>query len=277
MAMVMLCFFGLNLLGQELHLNTPPVLEKHPFFNTEFIQRKSVKSIQTQVLYKVPNKKIRETTESVNYTFDKEGRVSKLVSVNSLAVKDSVSFVYNKQGQLIKEYQISCTRNEEKSFTYNPEGLLLKLELMDSETNELINKEEFKYESFVDNQYKRYYLNDENLTYKSEVVDLDDLGRITESRIRYIRGMNKEYTTYTYDADRLVIYSYNKKEITRREERYEMTYDENSVLQITKKFIDGALVHRYEYLYEEGIMIAILRKNMKNQEIQITKMKYSFY
>lgn len=264
-------------LGQQFAAHLPPLMDKYPFFNQSVIKTKQIKTLTTSVMYKVPNRKLVYSGESQLFSFDENGNVSSLKQTTRSYVVHNTKYFLNKQNQLetvlIKYGMVS----ELKSFEYNQEGLLIKELLANSQTAETITEQEFKYEFFTKNQYKKYWLNDEGLTYKYTVVDLDELGRKDEERTRYIRGASRETNYYSYENNQLVSYSHNEKEFTRREVKYLINYSENGDVVDMNKYEDGAYVTRYEYLYEEGLLIAVLQKNIRSQEIRITKIKYTFY
>jgi hypothetical protein len=160
---------------------------------------------------------------------------------------------------------------------YNTEGLVTDIVLADAKTAKTISEEKFKYEVFTKYQYKKYWLNNEGLTYKYTVVDLNEKGRKEEERTRFIRGASRETIYYSYQNGWLSEYSYNLKETTRRETKYILDYAENGDLLTMNEYTDGAFVTRFEYLYEDGLLIAILQKNINSQQIKITKVKYTFY
>ncbi|MGB1002777.1 MAG: hypothetical protein ACPGVC_01005 [Salibacteraceae bacterium] len=274
--LVLAAFFS-GVSGQQLDTEHPPVLAKYPYFNKQFIKKQKVKTCRTEVLYKIPNRKIQPSNESMLFEFDILGRVSKVVSISNLGSDNSLSYYLNKSGKIATIHERNAYKNELKSFVYNEKGLVVSIELANGKNSKLISKNEFKYEYYSDLQYKKFCLNNEGLTYKYEVVDLDEFGRVKESRARFIRGVNREYIVNTYQGEKLVECSFNKKEVTRREEKYSMEYDHNGILQVANMSVDGAVIYRYEYLYEKNMLIAILRKEIKTQEIKITKFEYTYY
>jgi hypothetical protein len=200
-----------------------------------------------------------------------------MVSTSKFGRGNTQSYFLNKQGQLVTIHTKNANENKLKSFRYNTEGYVVEEVVSDAYTAKSIESRLYTYEYYSDYQFKRFYLNSENLTYKYEVVDLDDQGRVVDSRARFIRGVNREHEKFIYSKNQLIEYSYNTKDVTRREEKFVMVYDEDGLLQITKKFVDAAPIYRFEYLYEKGLLIAILRKDLHTQEIQITKYRYTFY
>lgn len=270
-------FFFCELKAQQLDLTMPPTLEVYPYFNHSFIKEHKIQTCRTKVLYKIPNYKIRSSKESQYFEMDAMGYVVKIISISKLGSDHSLSFFRNKRGKLSSVYEKDAYKNRLISYQYNENGLMVLKETADAKTSVLVSKEEMTYEIFSEYQFKRFFLNSENLTYKYQIVDLDKLGRIKEARTRFIRGMNKESIRYVYNGDLLIELITNKRDATRREEKYTMEYDLNGLLQVAKMTIDGAPIFRYEYLYEEGLLIAILRKELKTQEIQITKFTYTFY
>ncbi|MFT6324656.1 MAG: hypothetical protein ACJAWO_002221 [Halieaceae bacterium] len=274
---VLLAGFSFNGISQQLNTVHSPTLKSYPFFNGDFIKAEEVKSIHTMVMYKMPNRRIRNSQVSQKFNFDRRGNVYECQEILVSGMKIKTSFFLNKTGLLATIHLENSYKDELKTFFYNEQGFVTRIESADGKNGKMLLEEKFKYEYFSGGQYKKYYLNDEGLTYKYEVVDVDSSGRIIETRSRNIRGVNREYATFKYDQKVLVMLSVNTKNVTRREERYEMDYDRDWKLQTANYLVDAAPVYRYEYLYENGVIIAILRKNLQTQEIQITKLKYTFY
>ena len=274
---VLLCLTSLFIHAQELHSNNLPILEEYPFFNRGFIKSHSVQKIETEVLYKWPNQPIRKSFETKDFEFDQRGVTLKYRSCDKKGVCTSSTYFLNKDGFVATSQYLHGSKNELHAYYYDADGLLLKIEKNNTADASFIAREEFSYERYSEKQYKKFYLNDEGLTYKYEVVDLDGKQRVIDRRSRFIHGSQRSTLHVVYEDDLLVEYVSNVRDFTRREEKYAMQYDANDRLQVTELWVDAALVYRYEYLYENGLLEAILRKNLKTQEIQITKLRYTFF
>ena len=120
--------------GQQLGVDAPPLLDKYPYFNSSFIKKKQIKSIITEVMYKVPNRKIRHSIESKTFEFDRLGRVKRLIEVNILRSRATTSFYFDKRGSLITEHFVDPKKNELKSFLYNEDGRIIKKKISNGET-----------------------------------------------------------------------------------------------------------------------------------------------
>ena len=62
--------------------------------------------------------------------------------------------------------------------------------------------------------------------------------------------------------------------MSRREVKFKMIYDSTGLLVEMNEYKDGAYIHHHELLYENGLLIAILEKNIRTQRIKIIKFKY---
>jgi hypothetical protein len=262
--------------AQQLAPNTPGLITSYPFFNADFIKIKSIKKISTVVMYKSPNRKLRTSSEQAIFDFEPTGHVTKWQNTNRSGYTTTTSFYRAKNGLLATEHITNSKKSVLKSYVYDEHNHVTKIQLSDAHTAKTLLEERFSYEYFTSIQYKKYWLNDEGLTYKHTVVDLDNEGHIIEERTRYIRGASKETNYYKYQDGLLTTYSNNIKEQTRRETKYQMEYTKTGNFLVMEEFKDGARINRYEYLYEEGLLIAILRKNIKTQQIKITKIKYQY-
>ena len=274
---VVLCSLSNSGMGQQFAKHIPPLMNEFPFFNVTFIKDHKIKSLTTSVMYKVPNRKLDHSVEKELFLFDKNGNTVTWTKNNRNGNKVSIDYFLNNANLLATEHIKESNTSYLKSFAYNEKGLVTQVLLANAHTAKTITKEEFKYEYFGEFQYKKYWLNDELLTYKYTVVDLDQKGRKEEERTRFIRGASRETNYYSYKNNLLISYSHNEKEFTRREIKYVINHNENGDVVDMNKYVDGAFVTRFEYLYEDGLLIAILQKNIRTQEIRITKIKCEFY
>lgn len=263
--------------AQQFAPDIPALLNQYPFFNSSVIKSKSIKKITTKVMYKSPNKKIVFSAEGAIFECSRNGNVTKWKRTNRSGIMSTTSYFLSKNGRLATEHFETSHTDELKSYVYNTEGFITEIIIADARTAKVIQEEKFKYEIFSELQYKKYWLNSEGLTYKYTVVDTDDEGRKEEERTRFIRGASRETIYYTYTNGWLTEYSYNMKTTTRRETKYVLEYAQNGDLLTMNESVDGAFVTRFEYLYEDGLLIAILQKNINSQQIKIIKVKYEFY
>ena len=263
--------------GQQFANHLPALGSTYPFFNSQIIKEKKVKKLITTVMYKSPNRKLVHSAEYAIFTFSRNGDVEKWKRANRSGNSITTTYFLSKTGLLATEHIQSSKKDVFKSYVYNEMDLVTEIQLAEAKTAKVIQSDKYKYEFFTDFQYKKYWLNSEGLTFKYTVVDLDELGEIEEERTRFIRGASRETTYYSYDNGWLISYSHNVKEVTRRETKYELEYSQNGDLLVMNQSRDGALITRTEYLYENGVLIAILEKNIRSQEIKITKVKYEYF
>jgi len=274
---IVICL-GLNvkLSAQQFANSLPAQAKTYPFFNSDFIKQKRIMTIQTEVMYKYPMQKISFSAEHMRYNFSRNGDVEQWISVNKSGNEKRVNYYLSKDGKLVSEHIRTSRRNILKSYVYDPHGNVIEIERIDESQKEKFDPEKFSYEYYSENQYKKFWLNSEGLTYKYTIVNLE-AGTIINETTRYIRGASKESVFYHYDSGRLISYARNSKVSTRREVKFELEYDASGVLQVMKEYHDGALIHRFEYLYENGLISVVLRKEIKSHQIMITKYAYTFY
>lgn len=266
----------INLNAQQYVKSLPAQAKTYPFFNSDFIRQKRIKTIKTEVMYKYPMQKISFSAESMRYSFSGNGDVEQWISINRSGNEKRVNYYLSKDGKLVSEHIRTSKRNILKSYVYDSHGNVTEIDRIDESQKEKFDPEKFSYEYYSDNQYKKFWLNNEGLTFKYTIVNLEG-GIIVNETTRYIRGASKESVYYHYESGKLISYAKNSKLNTRREVKFELEYDESGMLQVMKEYHDGALVHRFEYLYEEGLVSVMLRKEIKSHQIQITKYSYTFY
>lgn len=262
--------------GQQYAKTLPAEAKEYPFFNAEFVRARRIKSIQTKVMYKSPMQKILFSVEQMTYDFSRNGDVEQWKSMNRSGNERSIKYYISKDGLLISEHIKSSKQNILKSYVYDASGNVIEIQQMDQTQINQYDPERFSYEYYSETQYKKFWLNNEGLTYKYSIINELDGLKVDETT-RYVRGAGKESIYYQYDAGFLISYAKNTKVSTRREVKFDLEYDENNVLQIMNEYHDGALVYRFEYLYENDLVVAVLRKEIKSHQIKITKYQYTFF
>lgn len=255
----------------------PPISYTYPIFNADFVSEQRIRSIRTEVIYKAPMRELRFSNESDRFYFSRNGDVEKWVRRGKYSDSTVTTYFLDNTGNLSSEMVKSKNMETLKSFRYNDKGHIMESEHTDVQESSKSYTENFSYEYLTDTQYKKYWLNSEGLTYKFSVIDLDESQKIKEERTRYIRDATRETTIYKYENGLLVSYAVNVKQAYRRETKYVMIYDsENQIIEMNK-YIDGAHVQHSEFLYDNGLVSAVLEKTIKTQQIKITKYKYSFW
>jgi hypothetical protein len=276
----LLTFFCLNWIlpvsAQQYAKSLPAEAKEYPFFNNEFIKKKTIKSIRTKVMYKSPMQKIIFSAELMQFDFSRNGDVEQWKSVNRSGNERNIKYYLSKEGRLISEDIKTTKENVLKSYVYDSLGNVIEIQKVDQKQIKTFDPENFSYEYYSDTQYKKFWLNNEGLTFKYAIVNLAS-GVIMDKTTRYIRGAGKETIYYHYQSGTLISYAKNTKVNTRREIKFNLEYDEEDILQIMNEYHDGALVYRFEYLYEDGLVVAILRKEIKTHQIKITKYVYTFF
>ncbi len=257
--------------------NTPEDLKKFPYLNSEYIKQNKIKSVYTEVLFKVPSKPIEHSLERDSFTFNSNGLISTYQKINTLGDTSNSKYSFDIQGEIDEIYFKNRSREIRIKYFFDKKTNLVEIKETDVRTGVVIEQQNFKYVYETYNQYKKYWINNEGLTFRYAIISLDDQNRIIKEEGRYIRGTNKHAKQYIYTNQLLTEYISNTRESTRKEEKYKLIYDENATLLEMDEYQDGAHLSHTEYLYENQLLEAILEKNMHTKQIKITKVKYSLY
>lgn len=268
---------SLDTFGQYPTSDSIENLKKYPLFKAEYMNDHHIKSAVTEVMYKVPMRPIENSLEKESFEFKPNGTINEYRKINSLGDTSHFKYILSQNGNIDKIQFKNKSREILISYTYDERNNITEIHETDVKTDVKIGVEKFKfiYESY--NQYKKYWINNEGLTFRYAIISLDNKNRVTKDEGRYIRGTNKHSYAYFYTDGLLTEFISNIRETTRKEVKYEMEYSIKGDLLNLNQYQDGAHLFQCEYLYENGLLIAILEKNVQTKRIKITKIKYSFY
>ena len=201
----------LSVWSQQFPSDFPPTLKNYPFFNTEFVHSKGIKSIHTKVMFKSPMQKIVYSLESDSFRFNELGRVVFHQKNHSNGDTTTTQFKANKLNLVTQEVIKSKHRDIKISYIINDHNDVIEINEIDNRTGLELQNEKFKFLYEYYDQYKKYWLNSDGLSYKYSIIKLDDKKRIIEERGRYLQGTSKHSIYYKYENDLLIDYPVTSK------------------------------------------------------------------
>lgn len=263
-----------------------------PPFDPKFIAANRIAGIELSYSDKPDNKPIVNLYMRTRILFDTAGYIQEIQKINNdgKARPDTLFqwCYYNSLGLPILTRSMQGDFFFSTYYQYYPDGKLMK-ETRCKETNagpnprrfqlgvqNLISKEEFKYEAPDENTIKRLALNDEGRMYKTQFNRYDKNGRVIEETQEYTVSWVRSSTKYTYTEKGLLA---EKKYISNAagnsENRSTYEYDKLDNLSLENKYRDGQLVLEGSYLYEGNKLVSSkVVRNHAAKVIHITKYNY---
>jgi hypothetical protein len=269
--------WGAQGFSQPFDVSAPLPWKSFPFFSPEYCAKNHIKAIRTEVMKKPSNRPIMRMANRDFYYFDTLGTITSRWS--KTIHFDTTLWSFETDGRKLLVWEYSSDSRGRRSFRYirDENGNVTEVIERDEKKLEVVGTEKFRYDYDYEGQYKKYWLNDEGLSYKYALVKVDSENRKIHEEHRFIRGAGKIERTYVYQNEWLIEYREMVRTTSRSDVAYQMKY--NSLNQIIEmdEIQGGTPVFHTEFLYENGLVTAILEKELATQEITITKFSYEFY
>jgi len=118
---------------------------------------------------------------------------------------------------------------------------------------------------------KSTYFNRNNIRFKETIISIDSIGfKLTET-LKYPLSNTSYKKLFGYNKEGLLA----EINYSDRKEHFKLYYDKYQVLQTVEKYLDKKLIVKYEVVYDQsGFLDAILKKDLRNNHIHITNLKY---
>lgn len=242
-----------------------------PFFNETYIVKNSIRKIGTTVMFKYPMKTLIGSVKKQEFTFQRNGMPYSYAITSAEGHTKKSRYMYAPNTQLESEISLNHTTY----YSYDKNGFLVKERIVGEDGNQ--NVQQYRMERVSDQQTKKYWLNNEQLTYKYAIQNTNQNGQLVSSSTRYIRGAYRTNETWQWKQGWLLTYVKQTREFTSETKRYSITYSTEFEVQKMEVFTNDVHSHTWEYLYEDGLLTAILIKDLKTQCITITKIDYEYW
>ncbi len=215
----------------------------------------------------------RLTSKNINdhlsneFTYKKNGNKTSVILDTMKIENDTYKYIYDnlynitkilKNDEIINEYtydnrsqlltDINYLLNKKYTYTYDNEGNILTKEEYNLETNELINKDEYKYENTS--------WEDQLTKFNDEVITYDAIGNPLTIGNKIFKWQNGRQLTNIIANNKSAIYFYNKEGI-----------------RTVKEFDDESYIN----YYTEGTKIIFEERSRIESSERITDMLYYIY
>lgn len=289
-------FFAVPVLAHAQMLLVNPRAENPDLlqFNSEFIARNGVKSVNGQAWVKRKNQPMLPLDRYYIYRFGEEGRMA--YSNNSFGKPGSgmdtasVMYSYDANGRLLQELHNDLNGYYALRNGYDAQGHLARVENVRIEnlgTNRyhfvegastVISDEQFQYATLNDTTWRVTWLNDRGLPYSEQTFTKNKLGYLRQIDQRNLITQRLGRTMFDYDA---------KGRLAERNEQpdlgiqhwtsWKWAYDAAGNPQTRDVLHDGIMAQHSEYLYAEGTLFlkAVITNDNETGVIDIVRYEVS--
>lgn len=263
-------------------------------FNEQFIRNNNIAVISGEYSSKKEKDIIRNSKETVEYMFDRAGRLYQINYIRILAGNQksvtSTVYRYGIDGTLIDKILADVSGATSYRYEYNDQKQVISETCSRMESpNDTLNaagpkRTEIYTESIahfkLDNGFKKVTSNNYNIPYKEEFTYFDENGYLTSSVTRFITNNRQSKTSYAYNERGLLSEKIFIADIARQDTaRYTYEYDPAGNLLSAIEYKGSEAIRRIEFLYDSKtwLLTARLARDEENTFIRIAKYQTEFF
>lgn len=255
-------------------------------YNPSFIAKNHIEEITCDVDIKKDGDRIRDSFQKVKYHFYPDGKVKMIALINQKLRDTSITFFEYVGDRLDCEVKNDAAGMFSYCYTYDKEGRPLSQKYGRAERTESltasidpaigseITSEKYEYAQY-ENQLHSTLLNAQGRPYLKEIRYYDPNGYLIKYLQTYVMGSGQVLENYSYNEHGWL----SKKDIDDGKNPYSLSYEYDKVgnLLTEVKTVDGEVIYRKEFVYNEKNMwlTAELKREEKNQIIVITTYSYN--
>lgn len=255
-------------------------------YNSEYIASNHIEEITCDVDIKKDGERIRDLFQKVKYHFYPDGKVKMISLINQKLRDTSITFYEYVGNRLDCEVKNDAAGMFSYCYTYDNDGRPLtqkygraaRVESLTASINPAISSkitsEKYEYVTY-ENQLHSTLYNAQGRPYLKEIRYFDANGYLIKYLQTYIMSSGQIIENYAYDAHGWLA----TKDIDDGKDSYSLSYEYDEVgnLLTEIKTVDGEVIYRKEFVYNEKNMrlTAELKREEKNQLIVITTYTYT--
>lgn len=240
-------------------------LTKRPFFEKDFIQRNKIKSITGQFIYYQLGHSPVETKDFRTFVFNKQGQLIKRIEAQQYFKQDTAVFVYryNNDGKLRLFGRYDAYGAYAYTYSFNKDGWPTTTKFYQSSSARFsdsiplsIDKMELIYtenSDYIDYDHQRIQTiyNSANAPYKKVFYYLDDEGRVIGETERLIRTKDEKITTYSYNDEGLID-SLSVRTLGNKQPNklFVFHYDKDDNLLDRLEYVGGKYTYQTQVVYD---------------------------
>jgi hypothetical protein len=202
------------------------------------------------------------------------------------------TYYYNRQKQIIIRrsrdgdyyntvyYEYDGDGNVEKQSTFRETNASENKNLFRLGVQNLLSKEEFRYERISSTQMRRQHMNDEGKEYKQTLFHYDNQGRMTEENNSFTVSWMRASLKLDYDNNGRIhekLFTSNENGDETAKSEYKYTAD--NLVDVEKRYKGDQLFYEYNYIYDrQSRMLTshFVREDL-NKAIVIVRYTYEYY
>jgi|SRR5690554_2657977 len=254
-------------------------------FNPEFIRKNRISEIRCKVETKRDGDKIRNANREDVYHFYENGNLKMISHINYQLRDTSITFFEYTQGRLECEVKNDAAGMFSYCYEYDKSGRPITLRYgraerfssltasLDMSMGSEITAETYEYKTY-ENQLHATLYNSSGRPYLKEIRYFDENGYLSKYLKTYILGSSRQQEDYTYNERGWL----SEKTINDGSSPFTLKYNYDLVgnLEEERKYVNGELKYRMEYVYNPSNMYltAELKREDEKELIVITTYSY---
>jgi len=287
-------FLGMSVQAQMIDNSQGISLLEQYQFNPVFIRTNKLALVSGELSAKKESDIIRASSESVEYHFDRVGRLVQhdVVYRQSKRRNDrhTTIYRYDTDGTLIDRIVADLNGATSYRYTYDDQNRVVSevCSRMESPKDTLsptgpkrseIYTETFQYTA-LENGEKKTTFNSYGKPYREEFFYRDEYGYLTEHRQRLIMNNRMSTTKYQYNERGLLREKTVQTDLSKNEIiRFEYDYDDAGNLLAAREYHNEVQVRRVEFLYDEKswVLNARVTKDEETELIRIARYETRYF
>ena len=254
-----------------------------PFFNQKFVKQNKIKSIKGYYSTKADLDYIRKTKDSYTYLFNENGQ---LIQEYRTVYKDTIvtNYFYNEKGLISIKRKSDEGGFHSYHYTYDEKGRILTEEYrrdinrkrtqtnFELDRTFIVKTDRFSYLDYDSLNYKKTYYNQADKVFKEEFFYYNEFGYLakSEGRLKMGSGLNK--TELFYDAHGRVVTKTNKVVLnTEKLEKWTYEYDKFNNILAEHYYKNGVYTTEQQLVYyvESLLLKAIISRDEETNFLTI--------
>jgi hypothetical protein len=256
-------------------------MQEEPFFNPTFISEHHIREISGQVSVKLSGHPVAVTNEITVYRFDQRGNLTAHLEVNRL-MRDTVrvQYIYNKANELVMKKVHDRGKVQHYHYAYNDHGDMIWMKMNQPGSMFEGNDEvKFNYTYFDSQHAKIEVINSENRLSRTETRNYNASGQPVELSSKQAIGSARTHQGFVYTTSgqlEKMIHKISTASGTRTY-TYHYEWEENGAPSKEQIFFGAEAMVRKEFIYQNGLLNALLIKDEHTERIRIIEYSYTMF
>jgi hypothetical protein len=256
------------------------------FLNEETIKKNNIYQIEGSISNKKKNDKIRATQLIRQYTFNADGKITKIIeTIPNGFQQDTITIclTYNEKQLLTSKIRTDKFGSSAKVFHYDENDRLQRKEWKRLQAQATCNYKELDLVDFVTFTYKFFPSQIKQTAYNSEdrpfeeiILYKDDNGQIIQQSTKNLRTSATNHIYIQYDEQgRIMQLEQNNSYSKNTTKKFVITYDNADNVSAIFETINNVPTREFQFLYQDetGLLSYLLIQDEATEFIQIFKVE----